>query len=267
MSEHRPRWRLLNSGFQGGAANMALDLALQRCHRDAASPPTLHVYGWKPRAVSIGRMQHPEVAVDLEACLADGVDVVRRPTGGRAVLHGDDFTFSIVTAAGAVLPSTVRGSYMVLAAVVATALSELGVSADLEFGQHVRPGRQACFSSSTIADATVGGRKIVGGAQRWDGPVLLQQNSILCASGHERTLHYIRPARRQSTQDALLELTQGTVGLQDVGGCVPSRDDIIAALCAALQRELGALIEPGDASSRELEVAENCISAVRVPCA
>src|SRR5690606_17978475 len=88
-------WRLLETGWQGGATNMASDEAIMEAVAAGEQPPTLRFYGWQPACLSLGYSQ-PWQVVDWESCAARGWDVVRRPTGGRAILHVDELTYSVV---------------------------------------------------------------------------------------------------------------------------------------------------------------------------
>ncbi len=92
-------WRLIiDEAPRSGAANMAIDQALAEAAAVGASPPTLRFYRWQPPAVSLGRHQ-PLNEINLEAVTERGYDVVRRPTGGRAILHTDELTYSVAAAA------------------------------------------------------------------------------------------------------------------------------------------------------------------------
>src|SRR5512147_2962821 len=88
-------WRLLNTDHLDGATNMAIDEAISRAVQANRVPPTLRFFGWQPACLSLGQAQ-PGGDVDLAACRAAGVDVVRRPTGGRAILHTDELTYSAI---------------------------------------------------------------------------------------------------------------------------------------------------------------------------
>jgi len=235
--------------------NMALDLVLQDSLLKGHGGPTLHIYQWSPQAVSLGRMQKAEASLDLEACRRDGIDVVRRPTGGRAVMHGRDFTFSIVARADGLIPRGVLASYAVLSRITSRALAALGLEASTKGTVADRSTRSACFSSATRADLTVGGRKILGGAQRWEGPVLVQQNSILCASDHERTLRYIRPGRSQSSDAALRELRLGTVALDEALDSLPTHKELTQALSEAFIHEFKIETLPDAFTEVELALA------------
>ena len=88
--------RVLETGFAPAAFNMGLDEAILDAVAQGLQPPTLRFYAWKPRAVSLGYFQGYEDEVDAAACAARGVEVVRRVTGGGAVFHADELTYSIV---------------------------------------------------------------------------------------------------------------------------------------------------------------------------
>ncbi len=256
------KWRLIDDCIRTGAMNMALDLVLQQGILRGGGAPTLHVYRWAPEAVSLGRMQKAEAALNLEACAWDGVDVVRRPTGGRAVLHGRDYTFSIVARADGLISRNVCESYALLARVTRRALGELGLRADIGRVAARGAARSACFSSATLADVIVEGRKIAGGAQRWEGIALLQQNSLLRSADHERTLRYIRPGRRQSRDSALWELADSTVTLEEALGSSPAHDQITAALSGALAHELATDVERDEFSEEEVAMANERVAIV-----
>src|SRR5947209_20297687 len=89
-------YRFINTGIQNAALNMAIDEAILTHHLQGEVPPTLRVFKWSQTAISLGRFQSIEREIDLAACQQRAIDLVRRPTGGRAVYHRDEFTYSIV---------------------------------------------------------------------------------------------------------------------------------------------------------------------------
>ena len=122
------RWRYIESGAKPGAENMAVDEAVFEAHAAGESSPALRVSGWRPRAVSLGRFQRAESSVDLEACRRLGVDVVRRPTGGRAILHTEqEVTFSVVLSGKRLGTTGVMDSYQALAGGIVAGLRRLGL--------------------------------------------------------------------------------------------------------------------------------------------
>ena len=125
-----PVWRLIIDGQQPGAANMAIDRAMLAGRRQGSSPATLRLYRWKCPTVTVGHFQRLD-QVDLAACARRGFDVVRRPTGGRGVLHDDELTYSVVAHVEDGVPRGVAASYRHVSAALAEAYRILGVEAEL----------------------------------------------------------------------------------------------------------------------------------------
>ncbi len=180
-------WRYLDSGPARGAANMAMDERLLSEAVRGGVPPMLRFYGWSPPAVSLGRFQDESTAVDAGACARQGIDIVRRITGGRAVLHDRELTYSVISPQGSGLfPNDVLGTYKVIAAGLLAGLRNLGVQAEM-VSRPERPGKPmkrsgkeaACFASPSWYEITVSGRKIVGSAQRRVAGAFLQHGSVL----------------------------------------------------------------------------------------
>ena len=180
-------WRFLDHGPAPAAENMAIDEELLREAGKAGALPVLRFYAWSPPAVSLGRFQDAERAVNAEACRRRGFDIVRRITGGRAVLHREELTYSIIAPAGiGQFPNNVLGTYKVIAAGLLEGLGELGIAAEMvsRSGRHAAkvkssPREPACFSSPSWYEILVKGRKIIGSAQRRVGGAFLQHGSIL----------------------------------------------------------------------------------------
>ena len=124
-----PIWKLLDSGSNIGAYNMAVDEELLARAQAGESVPVLRFYAWDPPAVSIGRFQDIKTAVNADACKRHGFDIVRRITGGRAVLHHQELTYSIIARAdNPLFPSTVLGTYKVIATGLLSGLKNLGIA-------------------------------------------------------------------------------------------------------------------------------------------
>lgn len=154
---------------------MAADLA---CLDDVAGggAPVLRFYRWSPPALSLGRFQ-PETDVDIDACRARGVEVVRRPTGGRALLHGADLTYAIAMRRPAGAAGHVNALYRTIASGLIAGLARLGMEA--EIGGDRGSAGPACFAAAQGADLRVGERKLCGSAQVQRGAVVLQHGSVL----------------------------------------------------------------------------------------
>jgi lipoate-protein ligase A len=156
--------RLLETGYHDCFYNMGLDEALLESVSRSLSLPVLRFYGWKPLAVSVGYFQSPEDEVDLVACKARGIDVIRRITGGGAVFHHAELTYSIVLPISHPLAGdSIRGSYQTLCAGIIRGLGLLGLESQF----------------APINDILCGGRKISGNAQTRRQGVILQHGTIL----------------------------------------------------------------------------------------
>ena len=182
-----PAFKLLDTGSNIGAYNMAVDEELLARAQAEKTAPVLRLYTWAPPAVSLGRFQKRETAVNAEACKRLGFDVVRRVTGGRAVLHNKELTYSIIARTDDPLfPSTVLGAYKIIATGLLAGLRNLGITAEMvsRGGRHAALVRKdakdpACFSSPSWYELLVHDRKIVGSAQRRLSGAFLQHGSIL----------------------------------------------------------------------------------------
>ncbi|MBI2168173.1 MAG: lipoate--protein ligase family protein [Actinobacteria bacterium] len=154
---------------------MGADLALLDAV-EGGGPMQLRLYRWQRPALSLGRFQ-PEDQVDLDACRTLDVDVVRRPTGGQALLHGSDLTYAIALARPGGREGSVDAVYGSIARGLIAGLARVGVSA--EVARHRGPAGPACFSSERGSDLRARGRKLVGSAQVRRGGAVLQHGSVL----------------------------------------------------------------------------------------
>lgn len=180
-------WRFIDSGFADGATNMAIDDALLDSVRLGDAPPCLRVYRWAPPAVSLGRNQE---ATDMLKAQAQslGIDVVRRPTGGRAVLHDGEFTYSFIGSSRQGFAESIDGAYAQLAVPLIETMTRLGVRHGHPGGREVRGESSAvsCFASFARADLAVSDQKLVGSAQARRGDSFLQHGSFLVRPDTEK---------------------------------------------------------------------------------
>lgn len=171
-------YRFIDTAIQDAALNMAIDEALLLRHLQGETPPVLRVFRWSQPSISLGRFQRVEREILIDHCERQGIVLVRRPTGGRAVYHRDEFTYSFVSSKAHGIPAGIVAAYAYLAQGLIAALACLGVSAELSEGRVSKEPSAACFASSTQADLTSGGFKLVGSAQVWKEDSLLQQGSL-----------------------------------------------------------------------------------------
>ena len=174
-------WRFIDDGEHSGAFNMARDEAVARsvC---LGSPPTLRVYRFMPAAISIGRFQRVYGCIDLAACEREKIEVVRRPTGGLAILHMDDFTYSVSLPRQKGTMDSRDRYFALIAGGILEALLQLGVEGRLV--SHREKGVQSspwCFDGAFGVDIEWRGRKICGSAQRLYEKSVLQHGSFFLA--------------------------------------------------------------------------------------
>jgi lipoyl(octanoyl) transferase len=239
-----------------GAANMAIDEALLRSRLTGDGPPTVRFFGWAPPAVSLGYGQPLDAAIDLAACARLGLGLVRRPTGGSAILHeapGLEVTYSVV-ARGADFPGgdDLLETYRVLGTGLATGLRRLGAAVELVPLVRRRHGVTPtfCFARTGSYEIAVRGKKLVGSAQRRQGGGFLQHGSILLDAEPAR-LRAVFPG----VEDPLAEVTT----LAAVLGRRPGFDEVVAALAAGVGEVLGPLA-PGGLSPAETALAERLVA-------
>lgn len=171
------QWRHLLSPPESGAWNMALDEALLERARETGET-VLRVYTWSRPTLSLGRNQRADGLYDLKQAAELGVDIVRRPTGGRAVLHHREVTYSVTAP---VSETTLRSSYHQINQLLILALRSLGVDVSVaeSLARAPLPDDSPCFEVPTVGELTLRGRKLVGSAQWREDGALLQHGSIL----------------------------------------------------------------------------------------
>jgi lipoate-protein ligase A len=157
---------------------MAIDESILTHYLRGDVPATLRVFRWKQPSITLGRFQSVEREIESDICQQRGVSLVRRPTGGRAVFHRDEFTYSIIIGKRDNVPSGVVVAYAYLAQGLLAALHHMGIQAEISNERVSKNPSAACFASSTQADLTSNGFKLVGSAQVWKDDALLQQGSL-----------------------------------------------------------------------------------------
>lgn len=200
-------WRLLYSPFADGPMNMAVDEAILLAVAEGHAPPTLRFFGWAPPCLSLGYAQ-PLADVDLKRLHDRGWDLVRRPTGGRAILHTDELTYSVI--APMTEPRVLGGvveSYRQLSAGLMRGFEILGlrVRADKEYGKDSNSKNQdsnqaVCFEVPSNYEITAGGKKLLGSAQVRKRGVVLQHGTLPLVGDITRiceALRYESEAERQ----------------------------------------------------------------------
>ncbi len=248
-------WRLIRSGPGEPAWNLALDEALWRSFAKLRlGRPTLRLYRWARPAVSIGYAQQAG-DYDLEACARLGLTFLRRPTGGRAVLHDRELTFSLVHPVAGL--GGVHESHRLIAEAVALGLQQLGLPAEVEArcGSRLALSR-ACFEAPARHELTIAGRKVVGMAQVRDHLALLEHGSLPLELDPDRLAAVIR--FNGSPREAFITLfRQRAAGLWEFKPVEPA--ELEEALCAGFKARFGAELEEAPPTPGELALAEELL--------
>jgi lipoyl(octanoyl) transferase len=247
-------WRLVvDDGPAEGAYNMALDRAVQLARQAQEVPPTLRLYRWLRPTVTLGRFQSAE-GVDRELCAREGIDVVRRFTGGRGVLHDDELTYSIIAGVGDGIPRGTAASYRLLCSALAETYRRLGVDAALTARPRGDGSSAACYLHATPADLSLGLAKLSGSAQVWTADTVLQHGSFTRSRDVEREAAVFCLDERATTR-----LSAETTTLADALGEAPSLECIATAAVAGVEHALGVRLETGEVTAAERERAEGLL--------
>lgn len=223
LSENK-KWEFIDSGLRSGTYNMDLDMRLvDRCMAEDTS--FLRFYRWKPYALSLGFNQSRfanEVNIDYSKCRAEGIDVVKRPTGGRAVLHSEELTYSVVFRSG----RPVRDLYRDVSLAILIGLKELDPKLfELSFTKEtpdilklIKTGMyNLCFNSSVKYEINFQGKKLVGSAQRKFGSIVLQHGSILIGDHHKNIVNYLNISGEERIK-MMKEIEEKTCCLNEITG-------------------------------------------------
>lgn len=192
VGDSMQQWRLIESGFADGATNMAVDEAIAAAVAAGEQPPTLRLYGWRPHAVSLGYHQELDGGIDRAAVAERGYGIVRRPTGGRAILHADELTYSFCIRQDAIRGgNSTMESYREISRGIIAGLELLGATVSLGADGSAPPdpgfcgqdtgadaARPICFARTARCDLQAEGRKVVGSAQVRRNGGILQHGSI-----------------------------------------------------------------------------------------
>ena len=176
--------RLIQSGHCDAATNMAIDEAIFLSYQEGLTEPTLRLYGWKPAAISFGHSQNAEELINLNACASEGIDIVRRPTGGGIIFHDNELTYSIVLSQADIgISYRVKESFEAITSFLLAYYRSLGAEANFAKDTVKRPFlahsiAPFCFSRNEEYDILVNGRKCGGNAQKRKKNVILQHGSI-----------------------------------------------------------------------------------------
>ncbi|MBX3037507.1 MAG: lipoate--protein ligase family protein [Anaerolineales bacterium] len=255
-------WRLIKTPASTGAWNMAVDEAILEHIYRGESKPTLRLYAWNPPCLSLGHAQ-PFKDVDVERLKSHGWDVVRRVTGGRAILHTDELTYSVTgNASDEVLAGGVLESYNRLSKALLYAVQSLSLPVQVQEGKNTPASQNlnpVCFEVPSSYEITVDGKKLIGSAQARKKEGVLQHGSLPLTGDLTRicdALFFENESARQEAKDRLL--ARATT-VESVLGINISWDTAANVLIQGFEKELGIEFEIEELSQSELNRAEELV--------
>lgn len=252
MRQYGEIWRLITDSPADGAWNMAADDALLRAVGAGGSPPTLRLYGWQPACLSLGYGQRAS-HVDRGRLRALGWGLVRRPTGGGAILHCDELTYSVtipldhLLAAGGIVES-----YRRLSAALAAAVSAFGLQPRADRLEGAAARTVVCFETPSHYELTVGGRKLVGSAQARRHGGLLQHGTLPLHGDLARICDALAYADDEARETARSHVRRHALTLEEaLGGRRVSWEQAAEAVAHAFHNTLGVRLQAGALTAAE----------------
>ena len=217
----KAKWYFLDSGPCDPAYNMAMDEALLDWHSEGLIPPVIRFYEWKPATLSIGYFQSVQKEVNMESVEAQGLGFIRRPTGGRAVLHEHELTYSVVVSEKYPdMPTTVTEAYRKISEGLLKGFQHLGLDAyfsvpgtEEELESLKKPKTAVCFDTPSWYELVVAGRKVAGSAQTRQKGVILQHGSILLDLDIEKLINTFRFSSKEEKERVQASVSQKAVAI------------------------------------------------------
>ncbi len=245
------RWRIILDGKSDGPWNMAVDQAIFTSVEKGQSPPTLRFYGWAPPTVSLGYSQGPD-DIDVDRGREMGIGVVRRFTGGKAILHDREVTYSLACPIPSLeFPNTLAGSCRAINTCIVRGLRGLDPGLDVRIaspGDLSQAGwNTACFEGPSTHEIVAGGKKLVGSAQRRRDSAFLQHGSLPLEIRWNDLWVLCRTAALPSAPNA--------IGLRECLGRNIDEQEVISALLKGFRETLRVVFEPGGLTGWEKALA------------
>ncbi len=216
-------WRFMGGGLAEGADNMAEDMAcLQSCEH-GNSPPTIKLYGWKNPTLTVGYSQKPNKLINIGKARQLDIPIIRRPTGGRVLLHNQELTYSLIAPnEHPLFGGDIKNSMCVISELLTECLVKLGCSrTDIKFALPTRSRSQlgpACFSLANHYELTCCGKKIIGSAQRRMKRAFLQHGSLILEFNRPFLNSLLFFENSQLAQDNLTKLIESSIAIDEYFG-------------------------------------------------
>ncbi len=245
-------WHYINSGKCAASFNMALDEALLEWNSKGEIGSVLRFYEWQLPTLSIGYFQNVEKEIDMCAVNRYGLDFVRRPTGGRGVLHEHELTYSVIVSEKYPnMPETVTEAYRVISGVLLEGFRNLGLDAQFSLPDTAdknkelkKPKSAVCFDASSWYELIVEGKKVAGSAQTRQKGVILQHGAILLSLDEEKLISLFKFQSEEQREKMRLNLPQKAVAIDRLVKHEITIDECIRAFSAGFENALAIKLKP-----------------------
>lgn len=258
------RWRFIDFAYHSPAYNMALDEALLEWHSKELIPPTIRFYGWNPATLSLGYFQKIKEEINLDKIEEHKLGLVRRLTGGRAVLHDKELTYSVIVSENhPLMPKTVTEAYRVISQGLLEGFKELGLDAyfaipqtEEETSKLKNPRSAICFDAPSWYELVVEGKKIAGSAQTRQGGVILQHGSILIDLDEDKLFDLFLYPNKRVKERLQKSFANKAITINSIAKNKVNIDDARKAFKAGFQKGLDIVLEPYQLSESENRYVE-----------
>ncbi|CEG22944.1 Octanoyltransferase LipM [Planococcus massiliensis] len=259
------RWFFINSGYCSASYNMALDEALLNWHSEGLIPPVIRFYGWQPAALSIGYFQKAETEIDLDRVKELGLGFVRRPTGGRGVLHEHELTYSvIVSEEHPDMPESVTEAYRIISGGLLEGFKNLGLDAyfsvpdtEEKLADLKKPKSAVCFDAPSWYEMVVEGKKVAGSAQTRQKGVILQHGAILINLDAEKLLSLFRFSNAEAKEKMRRKIPHKAVSINSLRSEQATMEECVEAFKKGFQTSLEIELEPYILTSEQMEYVKS----------
>ncbi|MCZ2260093.1 lipoate--protein ligase family protein [Sporosarcina sp. G11-34] len=253
-------WNFINSGKCSPSFNMALDEALLEWNSKGEIGPVLRFYEWEPATLSIGYFQSVSKEIDMEQVAAYGLGFVRRPTGGRGVLHEHELTYSVIVNEDYPdMPETVTEAYRVISGGVLEGFKNLGLDAYFAIPDSAnkvedlkKPKSAVCFDASSWYELVVEGKKVAGSAQTRKKGVILQHGAILLSLDVEKLVSLFKFSSEEQRERMRVSLPEKAVAIDRLANRAISVNECVAAFSKGFENSLNIELEPYELSEEQL---------------
>jgi lipoate-protein ligase A len=257
-------WRLIEEGTGDGAINMATDRAILEACGQGKAPPTLRLYGWHQPTVTIGYAQNSALDLDMNRCRSLGIPIISRPTGGRALLHDKELTYSLVAPIPHPrFPPNLRAAFQVVSQALLLSLGKMGIedaAMAKNRGASVNGRSPSCFSSLNHCEITVNNKKLIGSAQRRKSHSFLQQGSLWMDCDRELMNSLFRFDRPELREANLKILERNTISLNQLCAREVRFEEVAEVFQKGFQSTFPGKWERGELSVFEMELRDRFLN-------